>query len=49
MPFVVNHILGKKAFYHLFGATLIAELISFVFFAFIPTKQDPYAYEQAYT
>jgi hypothetical protein len=48
MPFVVNHMLGKKAFYRLFSATLIAELIGFLCFAFIPTKQDPHAYEQAY-
>jgi hypothetical protein len=29
MPFVINTVLGKKAFYRFFAATLVANVISF--------------------
>jgi hypothetical protein len=42
-------VLGKKAFYRFFAATLVANVISFFIWAFLPTKQDPSVYKQACT
>ncbi|MDR0985634.1 MAG: hypothetical protein LBL60_01655 [Mycoplasmataceae bacterium] len=47
IPFVIYGTLGKKAFYRFIGGTLMAYGISFLFMAFLPTKQDPSVYAQA--
>jgi hypothetical protein len=48
MPFIINYVLGKRAFYRFFAANVVANIIGFFVWAFLPTRQDPNVYKQAY-
>ncbi|MDR0545302.1 MAG: hypothetical protein LBG49_00010 [Mycoplasmataceae bacterium] len=48
MPFVVWATMGKRVFYNMCAAILVVELFSFIVWCFLPTRQDPEIYHQAW-
>jgi membrane-associated phospholipid phosphatase len=47
MTFVVYHTLGPKNFWRLIGAVMVMNIICFIVWSFVPTKQNAEAYLQA--